>query len=46
MKPKSSNKVYKNLALGRFIPLNVSKYMTNSSLNTTNRGGVLEYLHL
>jgi len=31
------NKVYKNLTLGLFIPLTVSKY---SSLNTTNWAGV------
>ncbi len=36
MKPKSSNKVYKHLAF------NVSKYVTNSSLNITNRGGIYE----
>ncbi len=42
MKPKSCNKVYKYLALGLFIPLNVSKYITNSFLKTTNHGGVRE----
>ncbi len=39
MKAKSSNKVHKYLALGLFIPLNVSRYMTASSLNSSNRGG-------
>jgi len=37
IKPKSSNKEYKCIALGLFILLSVSKYIRNSSLKNNNR---------